>query len=118
MKKDINVEMGARVKEKRKDLNYTREVLAELVDISPQFLANIESGKKGMSFATLTKLCKCLGVSCDYIVLGKTPDNQHDRISEIVANIDDKYIPLVEDMLGTILQVITTSQNNSDTETD
>lgn len=60
MKKDFNIEMGARIKAKRLNLRYTRETFAELVDISPQFLADIEYGKKGMSFTTLKKICKCL----------------------------------------------------------
>ena len=106
MKKDINVEIGARIKEKRKNLKYTRETLAELVDISPQFLANLESGKKGMSFITLKKLCQCLGVSCDYIILGKTPDCPQSRITELISNIDEQYTPLVESMLGNLIQII------------
>lgn len=110
MKKEMNVEMGLRIKEKRKNLKYTREVLSELVDISPQFLADIECGKKGMSFSTLKKLCQCLGVSCDYIILGKKQDAGHDRINELISSVDEKYIPAIEQMLGNILQIIAVSQ--------
>lgn len=113
MKKDINIEIGARIKEKRNNFKYTRETLAELVEISPQFLANIESGKKGMSFTTLKKLCKCLGVSCDYIILGKEPASKNEQLCELLSNIDEKYIPLVEGMLGNILQIITISQKET-----
>ncbi|MCI5893642.1 MAG: helix-turn-helix transcriptional regulator [Clostridiales bacterium] len=113
MKNKINVEIGSRIKQKRTDLKYTREVLAELADISPQFLANIEYGKKGMSFTTLKKICKCLGVSCDYIILGKEPAGKREQICEIISNIDEKYIPLVEAMLGNILQIITVSQKDA-----
>lgn len=45
--KDINIEIGQRIKNRRKFMKFTREKLAEMIDISPQFLANIESGKKG-----------------------------------------------------------------------
>ncbi len=113
MKKDFNIEMGARIKAKRLNLRYTRETFAELVDISPQFLADIEYGKKGMSFTTLKKICKCLGVSCDYIILGKEPAGKREQICEIISNIDEKYIPLVEAMLGNILQIITVSQKDA-----
>lgn len=112
MKKDINVEIGARIKEKRKSLKYTRETLAELVDISPQFLANIECGKKGMSFITLKKLSQCLGVSCDYIILGKTPDKSHDRIYELLSNVDRKYLPLIENVLEDTLRLISAAEKN------
>lgn len=113
MKKDINIEIGARIKEKRKMLKYTRETLAELVDISPQFLANIECGKKGMSFSTLKKLCQCLGVSCDYIILGKKQDSRRDRLIELIESIDEKYIPLIENLLGNTLQIITVAQKSN-----
>ena len=113
MKKELNVEIGARIKCKRKDLKYTREFLAELIDISPQFLADIECGKKGMSFSTLIKLCQCLGVSCDYIILGKTQDNRYERITQFVESIDEKYLPMVENLLGNILQIITVARKNS-----
>ncbi|MGN0181554.1 MAG: helix-turn-helix domain-containing protein [Candidatus Ornithomonoglobus sp.] len=113
MKKDINIEIGARIKEKRKLLKYTRETLAELVDISPQFLANIECGKKGMSFSTLKKLCQCLGVSCDYIILGKKQDSRHERINELIESVDEKYIPIIESLLGNTLQIITVAQKSS-----
>ncbi|MGN0164074.1 MAG: helix-turn-helix domain-containing protein [Candidatus Ornithomonoglobus sp.] len=112
MKKDINIEIGARIKEKRKLLKYTRETLAELVDISPQFLANIECGKKGMSFSTLKKLCQCLGVSCDYIILGKKQDSRHERINELIESVDEKYIPIIESLLGNTLQIITVAQKS------
>lgn len=113
MKKDINIEIGARIKEQRKLSKYTREALSELVDISPQFLANIECGKKGMSFSTLIKLCQCLGVSCDYIILGKTQDSRYDRITELAQSLDEKYIPIAENILANILQIITVAGKNS-----
>lgn len=112
MKKDINIEIGERIKEKRKMLKYTRETLAELVDISPQFLANIECGKKGMSFSTLKKMCQCLGVSCDYIILGKRHDGRHERINELIESVDEQYIPLMESLLGNVLHIITVAQKN------
>ncbi|MCH5209873.1 MAG: helix-turn-helix transcriptional regulator [Oscillospiraceae bacterium] len=116
MKKDINVEIGARIKEKRKSFKYTRETLAELVDISPQFLANIESGKKGMSFTTLKKLCECLGISCDYVILGKEPIERKGRIYELIDNVDKKYIPLLETLLNDALHLITVARKDENQE--
>ena len=113
MKKDINVEIGTRIKEKRRNCKYTREKLAELVDISPQFLANIESGKKGMSFLTLIKLCECLGVSCDYVILGKEPVERQGRIYELLDNVDEKYIPLLETILDDALHLITVARKTN-----
>lgn len=112
MKKDINIEIGARIKEKRKDMKYTREALAELVDISPQFLANIECGKKGMSFTTLSKLSLVLGVSCDYLILGKKEEAEN-RLAELSESIPPEYAPIAEDLLGCLLRTIAAANENS-----
>ena len=112
MKKDINIEMGARIKEKRKSMNYTREVFSEMIDISPQFLAEIESGKKGMSFSTLVKICRCLGVSCDYLILGREGRETPGRIEEMLSGLDEKYLPVAEDMLGSLLRTITLAESD------
>ena len=41
--------IGYRIRELREMHNYTREEIAEMVEISPKFLYEIESGKKGFS---------------------------------------------------------------------
>lgn len=38
--------VGNRIRELREMHNYTREEMAEMVEISPNFLCEIESGKK------------------------------------------------------------------------
>ena len=41
---ELNIEVGARITELRKQRGYTREKLSELADVSVQFLADIEKG--------------------------------------------------------------------------
>lgn len=63
--------IGQRIREMREAHSYTREALAELVDISDKFLYEIETGRKGFSADVLCRLSKVLSVSCDYIMLGE-----------------------------------------------
>ena len=63
-------ETGSRILLLRKERQLTRERLAEQADISVQFLADIEKGKKNMTVTTLRKLANALNVSTDYIVNG------------------------------------------------
>lgn len=113
MKKDINIEIGERIKKKRKSLKMTREELAEIVDISPQFLANIECGKKGMSFTTLKNLCFALGTSCDYIILGKEPSGCQSRIAELLSNVGEEYIPALEGIINQTLRIIALAEKKN-----
>ncbi len=64
-------ETGNRILKLRKEQGLTRERLAEMADISVQFLADIEKGRKNMTVTTLRKLSAALLVTTDYIVNGK-----------------------------------------------
>ena len=46
------IQIGKRLRRHRENMNLTREEFAEKANISPQFLAEIENGKKGMSVDT------------------------------------------------------------------
>ncbi|MEE0241086.1 MAG: helix-turn-helix transcriptional regulator, partial [Ruminococcus sp.] len=55
-------DMGARIRAQRERLGYTREQLAEKLGVSPQFVADIEYGNKGISIKRLYLLCQVLDV--------------------------------------------------------
>ncbi len=59
---NIKVLLGKRIKELRKNRNYTQEKLAELAGIEIPSLRNIENGKNYPSNDTLENLSKALGV--------------------------------------------------------
>ncbi len=112
MKNELNVEIGKRVREQRMLMGYTREEFAEALDISSRFAADIELGNRGMSFATLIRLCKLLSVSSDYILMGRAGSSQTGKteLDRIISCIDDKYIPYVEELMRIILKLITIDQ--------
>lgn len=68
--------VGERIRELREMQCYTREALAEKVEISSKFLYEIETGRKGFSADVLCRLSRALSVSCDYIMLGEDVQNQ------------------------------------------
>lgn len=70
MKNTLNFEVGGRIRRLRERSHYTREALAEKADISVQFLADIETGRKSMTIRTLRNIAEALQISTDYIVFG------------------------------------------------
>ena len=69
-------EIGNRILQLRKAQGLTRERLAEKAEISVQFLADIEKGRKSMTVTTLRMLASALLVTTDSIIYGsrtKTP---------------------------------------------
>lgn len=77
---DFNYEVGNRIRTLREVNRYTREEFAEIANISPKFLYEIETGQKGFSAEILYKIAKGLSVSCDYILAGEDNVMQEQEI--------------------------------------
>ena len=107
MKTDFNKQIGARIRKQRELLGLTREGLCEFVNISPQFLSEIERGVKGPSAETLYKLCCGLGLSADTALMGKDKLSDVSKIIDTLATLDEKYLPLAEEMLKSFIKAIT-----------
>ena len=76
---------------------------AEMIDISVNFLSEIENGKKGMSQETLYKLCEHFNLSADYILFGKadtiTESESAKHISEVAQTLNDAELNALIDFL-------------------
>lgn len=64
-------EMGIRIREKREKLDLTRERFAEIVDLSPLYIGQLERGERQMSLTALVKIANSLCVTTDYLIYGK-----------------------------------------------
>ena len=82
-----NIIFGKKIRTLRQEQKLSREKLAENAGISTQFLADIETGKKGMSAVTLKKLCVALHISSDYIIFDKEVQNYN--LSAMLASIPE-----------------------------
>ena len=59
--------IGNNISSKRKELKLPREEFAELLDISPYYLGEIERGEKMPKFPLLVEICHHLNLSLDEI---------------------------------------------------
>lgn len=75
--------LGNRIRKTRMNCGITQEKLAEMVDISTNFMSLIENGRN-MSVETLVKIADALGVTVDYL-LSDTMDLQSDKIMIQIA---------------------------------
>lgn len=105
--------VGKRVRRQREKMGLTRDQFAEQIEISPQFLAEIENGKKGMSAETLYKICKHTNASTDYILLGRQSGGDIATPAiELLNKIPPQYSEIVEDILKSFLEAIELSQDH------
>ena len=72
------VQMGKRIKQRRKELHLTQEALAEQADISASFMGHIERGSRIASLDTMLSICIALDVSMDFII------GRNDILSKII----------------------------------
>lgn len=106
MKREIYIESGKRINQLRKSHGYTREQLAELVDISPKFLYEIEVGRKGFSAQTLGKMASILNVSCDYILFGSREFEHISDIDYILAELSDEKVSEIIKIFNSIYNLV------------
>ena len=74
MKKNY-VDMGLRIKSRRKEMNLTQNELAEMIGVSNNHLSSIENGKETPSLDTLLNICTSLKTKPDYLLLGSLHSN-------------------------------------------
>ena len=96
-KKEINIQIGEQVRIARELAKQTQEALAEKIEVSPQYISDLERGVVGIALPTLKNLCKTLGVASDQILFGT---QSRDRAS-ILANAcnaltEEQFVLLVE----------------------
>lgn len=110
--KELSLDLvGKRLRRIRTQMEFTREQFAEQVGISPQFLAEIENGKKGMSADTLYKICTCFDLSADYVLLGKTSaDHLSDPIQKTLESFPEPYLALTEELIKAIEKTLSTAK--------
>lgn len=68
--------IGARIKKLRLKLNKTQNYFADILYISPSYLALIEAGKRVPNIDTLVHISQVTDVSLDYLILGKEEDSK------------------------------------------
>lgn len=107
MKKQLNVEIGGRIRRCREALGYSRETLAEKADLANSFIGTIELGTGSFTAESLIKLCKALGVSADYILFGNEQKPDLSTINAMLSGLDPAYIPYVEELLSAYMKSIT-----------
>ncbi len=103
---ELNIEVGRRITELRKQRGYTREKLSELADVSVQFLADIEKGRKSMTVATLKRIASALLVTTDYIVNGTAENGDNNGIISILNTLSDKNKKQAEKILTAFAEAV------------
>lgn len=63
--------LGARIRDRRVELRWTQDALAEKAGISKGFLSDVENNNRSIGAERLLDLARVLGVSLDYLMKGE-----------------------------------------------
>ena len=85
---DLRAIFGTNIKRYRNQKGFSQAKLAEILDMSPNFISDIETGKRRLSSDTLVNLAKALGVEA-YEFL-KPPQAPAEDISGFIQNYTEK----------------------------
>ena len=98
-KTNLKYEIGQRVRQCRLKAGYTQAQCAKIMDISVNFLSEIETGKKGMSQDTLYQFCKQFQISADYLLFGSPDTKLTYSIIKIVNSLSTENLSVLMDYI-------------------
>lgn len=113
-KKEINIQIGERIKLARENAGLTQEQLAERIEVSPQYISDLERGVVGTSLATLKRICISLAVSADDILFGSSGETGAEDISLLCRDLSPEQRVMLKDIVSKIVEAIRAAQCKTD----
>lgn len=101
--------IGKRIKIARIKADLTQEKLAEIIDISPTHLSNIETGTTRVSLTVIVSLANALSVTaddllCDSVVKARVQFEKD--LADILNDCDEYEIRMVTDMAQALKETL------------
>lgn len=101
--------IGKRIKIARIKADLTQERLAEMIEISPTHMSNIETGTTRVSLTVIVSLANALSVTvddllCDSVIKAKVQFEKD--IAGILADCDEYEIRMVKDMAQALVETL------------
>ena len=113
VKKQINIEIGEQIKAAREQAGLTQEQLAERIDVSVQFVSDLERGVVGISLTTLKKLCMTLGISSDQILFGSIANDYATAFALKCGTLSEKQLSLLMQIVDSYTAAVTCKEAGS-----
>ena len=88
--------IGKRIQTRRKQLMFTQEQLAEMMNVSIQMISNLERGIKAIRIDNLINLSAILEISTDYILTGKETADDIGALTTSIAQLTEKNRKMIE----------------------
>ena len=110
-KKQINIEVGSRVKQVREAAGYTQQTFSELVGLGEKHISAIECGAVGLSLTSLQTICTKLPVPSDALIFGDIEKNDVKYLAQRLELLSPEQFALVNDIVCKVLIAFALNNN-------
>lgn len=101
--------IGNKIRQKRKDMGYSQEDLAEMCEISVSYIGHIERGTKKMSIPIAVNIAHALHLSLDYLFLDAADSEEN-----ILLSINSLLKQGSQEQVSSLLKAIKVLSENID----
>ena len=91
--------VGARIKRTREMRKLTQEYISNQAEVNTQHISDVERGEVGLSIGTLSKICKALEVSADYILFGDDASSAGNPLHDLLESLSATDKLFIEDFV-------------------
>ncbi|MDE7298108.1 MAG: helix-turn-helix domain-containing protein [Lachnospiraceae bacterium] len=104
--------VGRRIKQRRKELKMSQEMLAEMIDVSVPHMSNIENGKTKFSLQVLVDAAHVLKTTPDVLLLSDADCQEKTRglilreIDSVLSDCTPAQMTLIEEVVRNTRQAL------------
>ena len=115
-RKEINVEVGRRIRRAREAAGLTQERFAELIGVSPQNVSCVERGLAGVSMTVLRRMCQVLRVSSDALLLDEPGCGDADALARRLEQLPTEQFRVVQEIINHVLELTSLADRQKEPE--
>jgi transcriptional regulator with XRE-family HTH domain len=108
-KKDINIEIGNRIKKAREMAGLTQDRFAELIGMGTKNISAIERGAVGVSLSSIKKICLILSISSDDLLFESRTENDMSTLTSRLKRLPPEQFNIANDILNKLLEAFAIS---------
>jgi transcriptional regulator with XRE-family HTH domain len=104
-------QMEMRIAARRKELGFTQEELADMVNVSVQTISTAERGRKALRPENIVKICKALRCTTDYILIGKSMNAIPETLNRTYKDLTPLQYRCLTQIVESYLMALSSDQN-------
>ncbi|MET0017619.1 helix-turn-helix domain-containing protein [Oscillibacter sp.] len=104
-KKQLNVEVGARIKSARENAGLTQERFSELIGMGTKSVSALERGTVGVSLSSIQRICQVLSISGDEILFERDiKENDVQALAARLARLSPEQFEITREILNKLFE--------------